>query len=269
MDGSMGVIWFYDGKWNVSTRGSFNSPQAVKGLEILKQKYPRFFVSAHEKITYVCEIIYPENRIVVDYKGEEKLVLLAAFDTETYNELDDDALYVVSEASGLELPKRYYFNSFLELEESVKSWPKEQEGVVVRFNDGSRLKIKGDEYCLLHKTLSHFSPLAVWEAIKDNVEIEYISQLPDEFQEQYKVWKADFLLQAQTIWDGVVRLYESTKNLTDKELGLKNQAKELGDYGGMIFAIRKNGADLNNKKARNWVFEHFRPKANVLKKFEE
>lgn len=268
MDGSMGVVWFHNNRWNVSTRGSFSSPQAIKGYEMLRDNYPRFHVCTHPKITYICEIIYPENRIVVDYGKQEKLVLLAAFDTETHEELDDDVLDVVAEASGLERPNKYKFNSFLELETTVKAWPKEQEGVVIRFSDGHRIKIKAEIYCNLHKTLSHFSPLSVWEAVRDNVEIDYIKQLPDEFQDQYKLWRSDFLSQAQKIWEGVVRLHEATKHLSDKELGLKVQSKELGDYGGMIFAIRKNGATLESKKSRNWVFEKFRPTANNMKRFE-
>ena len=35
MDGSLGILFFYEGKWVVATRGSFTSEQAVKGAEIL------------------------------------------------------------------------------------------------------------------------------------------------------------------------------------------------------------------------------------------
>jgi RNA ligase len=35
MDGSLGIVYFYDNKWNMATRGSFNSEQAIKGLEML------------------------------------------------------------------------------------------------------------------------------------------------------------------------------------------------------------------------------------------
>ena len=37
MDGSLGIVYFYDGEWRVNTRGSFVSDQAVKGLELLKK----------------------------------------------------------------------------------------------------------------------------------------------------------------------------------------------------------------------------------------
>lgn len=269
LDGSMGALWHYNGQWNMSTRGSFTSPQAIKGMEILRAKYPNFEVSANEQITWLVEIIYPSNRIVVDYGNEEKLVLLAAFNRETHEEIEDHVLDMIAEVCSFQRPKRYEFASYLELQSVIKDWPKDQEGVVVRFSDGSRGKEKGERYKQLHKILSHFSPLSVWECVKDQNEFQYLEQLPDEFQDQYKLWKSEFESRADKLWANVVTLYEATKHLSDKELGIKAQAKQFGNMSGMIFAIRKNGADLNNKKARNWVFDQFRPTANVFKKFEE
>ena len=39
MDGSLGILFFYEGKWVVATRGSFTSPQSVKARELLDTKY--------------------------------------------------------------------------------------------------------------------------------------------------------------------------------------------------------------------------------------
>lgn len=269
LDGSMGLIWRYDGKLNVSTRGSFSSPQAIKGYEMLRDKYPMAEVTVHKNVVLVTEILYPENKIVVDYKGAEKLVLLTAYDNERLTELDEDAVDLLAFVIGMDRPLVYNFESFLDLEKTVKSWPKDQEGVVVKFSDGTRCKIKGDDYCTTHKLISHFSPLAVWESIRDGIEMDFIAQLPDEFQEQYKVWRENFISQGNAIWQEVLRLHNSTKELSDKELGLKIQAGEFGDFGGMIFGIRKNGTSFDNVRARRFVFERFKPKANVMRKFEE
>jgi len=37
MDGSLGIVFNYDGKWHVATKGSFTSEQAIRGAEILKK----------------------------------------------------------------------------------------------------------------------------------------------------------------------------------------------------------------------------------------
>ena len=76
MDGSLGILYTRpDGKVGLATRGSFESPQALKGQEILNKKYPNIVMNP--KYTYLLEIVYPENRIVVDYEGQEDLVLLS------------------------------------------------------------------------------------------------------------------------------------------------------------------------------------------------
>jgi len=56
MDGSLGILFHYNGNWHLATRGSFTSDQAKKGMEILTKKYDlkRFMPEA----VYVCEIIY-------------------------------------------------------------------------------------------------------------------------------------------------------------------------------------------------------------------
>lgn len=36
MDGSLGIVFFYENEWHIATRGSFISEQALKGAELLK-----------------------------------------------------------------------------------------------------------------------------------------------------------------------------------------------------------------------------------------
>ena len=55
MDGSLGIVFWYQGQWIVATRGSFTSDQAIKGGELLK-KYNTDIMFRH--LTYCFEIIY-------------------------------------------------------------------------------------------------------------------------------------------------------------------------------------------------------------------
>jgi RNA ligase len=55
MDGSLGIVFWYEGQWIVATRGSFTSDQAIKGTELLK-KYNTDIMFRH--LTYCFEIIY-------------------------------------------------------------------------------------------------------------------------------------------------------------------------------------------------------------------
>ena len=80
LDGSLGILYWINNIPFIATRGSFESEQAIKGTEMLF-KYQLDILD--KNYTYLFEIIYPDNKIVVDYGTEEKLVLLAKIHTET------------------------------------------------------------------------------------------------------------------------------------------------------------------------------------------
>jgi RNA ligase len=55
MDGSLGILFYYADQWNLATKGSFASDQAIKGKEMLE----RYNIESLEKNkTYLFEIIY-------------------------------------------------------------------------------------------------------------------------------------------------------------------------------------------------------------------
>jgi RNA ligase len=182
MDGSLGIVFWYEGQWIVATRGSFTSDQAIKGTEILK-KYNTDIMFRH--MTFCFEIIYPENRIVLDYGGEEKLVMLGAFDRigRDYELLDWGEW-------GFDVVKKYdSIKDFKELKAMVKD---DQEGFVVKFSNGDRIKVKGVEYLRLHKIMTNMSTTAVWECLKNGDDIEtLLKDVPDEFYDKIKSYSKD------------------------------------------------------------------------------
>lgn len=75
-DGSLGILYSrQDGTPAIATRGSFSSVQALRATAILHEKYPDLKVPTG--YTALFEIIYPSNRIVVDYGDKEDLILLS------------------------------------------------------------------------------------------------------------------------------------------------------------------------------------------------
>lgn len=82
MDGYLGILYWLDNKPHIATRGSFASEQALVATEMLHTQYADVISLLEKSKTYLFEIIYPENRIVLDYVNERKLVLLAIVDTE-------------------------------------------------------------------------------------------------------------------------------------------------------------------------------------------
>ena len=166
------------GEWHMATRGSFTSEQAIKGMEIAKRlNYDKICVLGY---TYLFEIIYPENRIVVDYGKEERLVLLGVMDKRgeefPYSEIKGEGWDIVNKYDGV--------NDYTKLKEMISN---HEEGYVIRFSKGMRMKIKGEEYVRLHRILTNFSTKDIWELLKNNEPMEpFLERVPDEFDDWVK-----------------------------------------------------------------------------------
>jgi RNA ligase len=183
MDGSLGIVFHYNDEWHVATRGSFQSDQAIKAKKILDTKYN---VSSLRKTrTYLFEIIYPENRIVVDYGNDEKLVLLAVIDTESGEEIPNSTLFFMVE-DGWDVVTTYktWGEDWETLKKEISN---DNEGYVIRFSGGMRMKIKGEEYVRLHKILTNFSTTDIWEILRTGGNMnEFLDRVPDEFDDWVK-----------------------------------------------------------------------------------
>jgi len=169
LDGSLGIGYVdADGLPSLVTRGSFTSYQAKRATQVLRSKYAHTLdaILALGPVTLCFEIILPEYRIVVDYAGREDLVLLAAFDTETGQELDLDEPRIAG--LGFPLAQRFAPSTLDEARALIEGPLFENaEGVVVRFAGGLRLKLKREEYLRLHRIVTGVTPRRIWEMLRD------------------------------------------------------------------------------------------------------
>jgi RNA ligase len=187
MDGSLGIVFKYNGDEVVATRGSFTSEQAIYAEKILN-KYPNFISSMNDEFTYLCEIIYPENRICVNYGTDEKLVLLSIIQTKTGIELPYENL----KEYAYEMPvvKKYECTTSLQELQSLNF--DNQEGFVIRYKNGYRVKVKFEEYVRLHRIITCVSTITIWESLKNGEPLdELISRVPDEFYDFVKSTVSD------------------------------------------------------------------------------
>lgn len=166
VDGSLGIVFHYRGQWRAASKGSFISEQAMWAQAWLDHHDTR---ALWPGVTYLAEIIYPDNRIVVDYGDRQDLVLLGAY---------DDA--------GDEISLRRVAADWLDVGSVVRAWPAVAladllklteantrpdgqrvsgtgaEGYVLRFASGVRAKAKLAEYVRLHKVLTGISERDIW-----------------------------------------------------------------------------------------------------------
>ena len=188
MDGSLGVLYRYDGEYFIATRGAFGSPQAIVGTEILSN----YDLSGlPDNLTLLFEIIYPDNRIVVDYGDQKKLTLLAARDRFTGEYIDNEIVNELADRYGFERPIVYEgmsIDRLLELKEEIPA--SEAEGFVVLFEDGCRYKFKGLEYLKYHRFLQGVSWKNTVIAHRDGDVDGIIETIPDEFLTEFKSYLA-------------------------------------------------------------------------------
>ena len=200
MDGTLGILFNYKDEWIMATRGSFTSDQAIKGLEIIKRNYDlNKFV---KEVAYLCEIIYPENRIVVDY-GDERIIFLGATVPELeFNWTPAKAIFKTSGIpeddivwSKMDTLSNETFKNYQDLNHHNK------EGFVIRFYPSNyRVKIKFEEYVRLHKIMTNFSTRNVWETLSNGEDIlSSLVDVPDEFHAKIKVYVDELKGQFNTI----------------------------------------------------------------------
>jgi len=184
VDGSLGIIYWYNFRWNVATRGSFSSEQAIKAEKMLYDLYN--VERLDPQFTYLVEIIYPENRILIDYGDDEALVLLAVVDTASGKEDSIENWTHIGWGTAL----KYDFKCFNAIK--ALDW-NNSEGFVIRFKNGFRMKIKFDNYVKLHRIMTEMTPKRIFEAWESGIPVsENLEDVPDEIFDEIKEWESKF-----------------------------------------------------------------------------
>lgn len=261
LDGSLGILYRYKGEYRIATRGSFTSEQALWATRFLNHNYD--LTGLDDDLTLLFEIIYPENRVVVDYDGWKALVLIAARSRSAGYEVTYNELGALAVRFGFDLVRRYQFFSVQDIIDACHALSANNEGWVVRFADGERLKFKGDAYRLAHRIMTGVTFNRVLEAVRDGLFEQMIEGVPDEFLAQIKAWKAEIDTAVEQVKQGVLSALERAPQGAQKDFALWVQAEYSKDIQSYLFAA-KAGKDITPLIYRK-AFEN-RPNANVAQK---
>lgn len=238
-DGSLGIGWTYEGHYGVATRGSFMSEQAQHATAMMTDRQ-KALTDFHSKkgLTDIWEIVYPKNRIVLDYGDLDELIDLGTVRNSTGL---IDSRYIkqvkgrmtLAEALALPIPddEEGYVLDVLESEGSFESL--------------AHVKLKGETYKLLHGLLTNTNARRIWTQlawrachslvpddpkvwasrlgndpedfkrvdVTKSIEETFLEQVPDEFYS----WVTK---QIDSIQDNVYDLIGQGEVLADKIKGL-------------------------------------------------
>lgn len=183
-DGSLGIVFYYNGRWQVATKKSFKSEQALWAQKIIDEVSPHLLNSGPLGYTHLFEIIYKENRIVVDYEGFEGLVYLGTYSNFSLQ------LHKMATENLMAHPQikdsTYHPTASLEEVQEILSFLEgtNAEGIVVNFDKVGKVKFKTAHYQALHKLVSDITPRTVWELLDKHLfnVTEALSCFPEEFR---------------------------------------------------------------------------------------
>ena len=188
LDGSLGILYSWQGEYYIATRGSFVSEQA----QWANKWYQEHLADAiwSDFTTPLFEIIFKNNKIVVDYDFEG-LVLLAIVRNDDGYEWPRPFLEKAAIINGCVLAKNFDKS----LAECATENAVNAEGYVLRYGSevrepSLRIKVKFAEYVRLHRLLTGVSPKAIWELLRDTGSVDSLCEnVPETFVRWVRGWR--------------------------------------------------------------------------------
>lgn len=257
LDGSMIAIWYddYTARWRCTTRGSFTSTQAQAAQAWLNvsarwQDWPTPIDRAGARFTLLAEWCSPDNRVVLKYtEAELRLIGVRvieprpAFGGPCVHDLSHWAVTSWAEELGLPVVPL--------VAETVDALVAQQvtatgiEGWVLRWPGGFRVKVKTQEYLLLHKALSGFGPKQVYEAVLTDLQQagtweRYLTGLPEEIRpdaERYYDTMMIAIEQRQQRLEGLYKALEPLLKAGRREFAIAVQREAPREDWSVLFAL--------------------------------
>ena len=236
-DGTLFFLYWYNDKWHVKTRSTFEAEEALMNsvkfanfkelFDYLISFYPDFsYEKLNKNYVYCLEGCSKFNRIVIEY-NTPCLFHLMTRDMSTLQEIDTEI--------GIHKPQMYNLNNEDDYRQLVASMPEGHEGIVVRDKFYNRVKIKTPLYFQLHKMANNgnITLERAIDIIKANEQSEflaYFSQYKDFFE---KVEKR--LDQIDHLIDAIEYIASFSRTELEKKYSEKQARKEFAQtYSNFI-----------------------------------
>ena len=239
-DGTLFFLYWYNNEWHVKTRSTFDAIEAEMDscrfsnyrelFDYLITFYPNFsYEKLNKNYVYCLEGCSIFNRIVLQY-NKPCLFHLMTRDMNSLEEVDVEV--------GIPKPQCYVLNNENDYRELVEQMDDTHEGIVVRDDNGKRVKIKTLTYFNLHKMKNNgvMTLERVLDLIMKNDQAEFLSYFPE----------------MTTYFDEVAKKYsDAIKNILEIDVEVTHWKTSRGRYDNR----RKDFAEwVKNKSDKNLYF---------------
>lgn len=248
VDGSLGVLYRHKGKYHIATRGTLDSVQGIWATTFLRAHYDLSDLA--DELTLMFEIIYPENRIVLDYGERQDLVLIGARNRFTGDYLSFPRVETLGIRYGFSLPKVYQFADIPALIANTHALDSSEEGYVVEFADGQRFKFKSLRYLELQRLLMSLTFKNVLKAVQSGTIEGILSMIPDEFLHETRGWITEIDTTVQRVKNEVQTVFDNAPKTSRKDFAIWVTTHHLS-LSRYLFAL------LDGKDIEPLIYQHY------------
>lgn len=247
-DGSLIKLYRYDGRWNVSTRGTaFAETENYTGSTFSDMVCEAFQVdnlnavnmNEWEECTFIFEFTSPLNRVVTPYDKPEMILLAIRNNRSGEYHTDLTAASNVLSCNHLNhrVVKTFDFKNEDQLKSAAESLPNLQEGYVCWDSvSNKRIKIKSPAYLAVHKLRGETTPTPkrIMALVLTKEQDEYLAYFPEDkpLFDPYTWALVDLENAIKNKWEEVKQI-ESQKDFAMKVKTLP--------YSGSLFQARGKG----------------------------
>lgn len=265
LDGSLIIMYHYDGKWNVATSGTPDASGEVNGCgvtfaELFWRVWSESGYDLPEKVyspnvTYMFELMTPYNRVVVRH-GENRIVeigerwirgcteanaMFAEYGSGSMTE-DGDECHLPGLGGCVDwegpiphIPspvRSFPLQSIDDIQRTFEKMdPLQQEGYVVVDDNFNRVKVKHPGYVAIHHLRDGFGPKRILELVRTGEVPEFLAHFPE--------W-TDVFNEVKTRYDYLVQhlemVYEANRHReTQKDFALWVKDEPCS---GALFSLR-------------------------------
>lgn len=268
VDGSLINMWWYDNKWNISTKSEISNNNVLKDIGLSINDYfwkvwndLVYEMPLNTGITYIFEFKYPSKHQFITECSEPIIKLIGASDLSTLKDID---INDIPQSWIKVIQEKVEFSELLKEVEELN--PTICEGYVIRDVDGNRLKVKSPQYeaIALLQTPHERTPAdkaqqmvennkrRIWDIVRWNNHKDFLSNYP-QCEETYNVCKAQYdkkLNEIKTVWNNV-------KDLENKEIGQYLKANDCTNLNGLIFSLYTKKFDSVESYLKNQSLNGF------------
>lgn len=239
IDGSLMIVYWYDNKWNVATKGSPNASGNVGTsdftfADLFWGTVDGQYISYWEpEMTYMFELASPYNRVVCSYSNKVEITLLGMRSNVSLREQR-----VYPDKFSMPIAKVYDISNFemcVELAATID--PIEMEGFVVVDENFNRVKVKSPAYVAIHHLRDGSPERRLMDLIKTGEESELLSyRILDEFPHEKAMYE-EMKFKLQTLVLQTQQEYDIIKHITlQKDFALEAIKSR---FSAPMFSLKK------------------------------